>query len=163
MKKSIIILLILLTSICYADEIATYNGFPLYPPEKINEFQNQNAEKISVKLFPLESLNIVFKDREEGSKKFSALMNVNRDKINNAAKYIKETAVLLGWKFIGQGDYWDGGSFDYLFYKKNEKYPYVKVSFSRGLIVLNNAKVVYPEDYGNITYNFGKDFLGSIK
>ncbi len=153
-KIPVIILLVFFSTVCYAGEIATYKGFPLYPPEQAQEYKNQNVKKISVKLFTPESLNIVFKNNEEVFNKMSLIYEALVDKIDKAAEYVKRNAALLGWKFVGQDDYKDGGSFDCLFYKEGNSFPYVIVFFNRSSVIVVENKMKFDEEFGVIQYDF---------
>lgn len=104
MKKLSLILIIfsILLEFALAETlIPQYKGFPVYPPEQIEQFSNQTIDKITTV--------------------------VKLSDFRNAEKYILENAPLCGWKLLYTGMFLDGGSGYFLFGKKSDKLNLVRV------------------------------------
>ena len=125
--------------------VHTYIGFPVYPPEKAYFFERRHIRTFTISLFPQEDLEYFTQ----------AGLEIFKQEIERAAKYIEENARLLGWKLIEKKSESDSGNFAYRFIKETGGYVRkVNVQIHGGKPFFVKERMHLPESFGRITYIF---------
>lgn len=159
-KSVLCILIFLFETGIFSNDIKTYGGFPVYPPEQIDAIED-NAKEFS---FPFSEIvpPIMFSEGvnnpEEKSNRTSLRQEIaqwkkdltafNRQAMK-AKSYILRNAKNLDWTLFDQLLYNDGGSFGWKFQNK-EKTILVKVvvwkgeATTRGTVSYSFQKILPP-------------------
>lgn len=116
-----VVLFLGITIVC-ADEVKLYRGFPVYPPEEIENLLKTNPRHF--RLYYAENPGPFFgypeddieryQVHEEKAEKFS-------QEYTKAKDYIVTNARRLGWNIIEEGGFEDGGSYYWKCIKEDPK------------------------------------------